>query len=38
MKLFIAEEAESYFNGDKSLEEAGKVIQNRVSTLVQENL
>ena len=34
----IAEEAESYFNGDKSLEEAAKVIQNRVSTLVQERL
>ncbi len=32
----IAEETESYFNGDKSLEEVTKVIQNRVSTLVQE--
>lgn len=34
----IAEEAEGYFNGDKSLVEVTKVIQNRVSTLVQENL
>ena len=34
----IAEETESYFNGDKSLEEVTKVIQNRVSTLVQEGL
>ena len=32
----IAEEAESYFNGDKSLKEVTKVVQNRVSTLVQE--
>ena len=34
----IAEETESYFSGDKSLEEVTKVIQNRVSTLVQESL
>ena len=34
----IAEEAESYINGDKSLEEVTKVIQNRASTLVQEGV
>ncbi len=32
----IAEEMGSYFSGDKALEEVTKVIQNRVSTLVQE--
>lgn len=32
----IAEEMGSYFSGDKALEEVTKVIQNRVSTLIQE--
>ncbi|HBA49649.1 MAG TPA: hypothetical protein DCZ91_18000 [Lachnospiraceae bacterium] len=32
----IAEEMGSYFTGDKALEEVTKVIQNRVSTLIQE--
>lgn len=32
----VAEEAESYFNGDKSPEEAAKVIQNRVQLLLNE--
>ncbi len=34
----IAEEAGSYLDGSKSLEEVTKIIQGRVSTLVQENM
>jgi len=33
----ISEEAESYYNGDKSIEEVTRIIQSRVSLLVQEN-
>jgi len=32
----ISEEAESYYNGDKSIEEVTRIIQNRVSMLIQE--
>ena len=32
----VLEEAGSYYNGDKSLEDVTEIIQNRVSTLVQE--
>ena len=34
----IAQEAGYYFDADKSLEEVSKIIQSRVSTLVQENM
>ena len=33
----IQEEAKSYFSGDKSVDEAASVIQNRVKTYVNEN-
>lgn len=33
----IAQEAESFFSGGKSMEEVSKIIQNRVSVMVQEN-
>ncbi len=33
----IMEETAGYFSGDKSVEEATKIIQNRVSVMVQEN-
>lgn len=33
----IAQEAESFLNGSKSLEEVTKVMQSRVSVMVQEN-
>ena len=33
----VQEEAESYFNGQKSKEEVVKIIQNRVTTYVNEN-
>lgn len=33
----VLEEAESYFNGEKSAEEVAEIIQNRVQTYVNEN-
>lgn len=34
----IGEEMDSYFSGDKTMEDVAALIQNRVNTLVQENL
>lgn len=34
----IAQEAEGYFGGNKSLDEVSKLIQNRISILMQENI
>jgi hypothetical protein len=33
----ITEEAANYFNGQKSLDETADIIQNRVTTYVNEN-
>ena len=33
----IIEESQSYMEGDRSVEEVARFIQNRVRTLVQEN-
>lgn len=36
IRKIITEEAATYFNGQKTLEETSKIIQNRVSTYVNE--
>lgn len=36
IRKIIAEEVATYFNGQKTLEETSKIIQNRVSTYVNE--
>ena len=33
----VEEEAEAYFNGDKSADEVADIIQNRVTTYINEN-